>query len=426
MTLFLLIFLAATFFAVIKTRQNILCKDTFWLGLFWCFILGVYLFSGVSYGDYGISFPLVIFLSFVYLSFQLGRKKAFASKILPPALSNPQKRIKYYIVLGLLGLFLFVGDAIAHNGLLFLLVDVEGKSDVNVSLVGATGVLFVPILFVIGLYQFGEKLITSNKISISGLLLCLLYTIPCMLHNGRESFLYIVVGLISIYGYASIIRSRKTFKLSLGKILTLLSFVIIVIGLFSFMINISRSRYGSNEINVFLYKHNVSSTAIAEGSKWGDFEFLYYNILSYFGHQIPFLDFTIREYHGPYLFGMFELNIISRRLPDFLGLDYNLVYFSFDKLFSTNKEDFSRGWNTVLGSLICDFTVYGAVVVVFFIGFITGKIRRAFIHYKNLNYATITALICASTFATLQLGPFYNILVYGTYIWWYIILGRSK
>ena len=186
------------------------------------------------------------------------------------------------------------------------------------------------------------------------------------------------------------------------------------------------NRFTSTEINVLLSTNDVSSKSMVEASSWGDFEFLYYNIVSYFSQQVPFLDFTLKEYHGPYLLGMFELNIVSRRLPDFLGLDYRLAFDELKHLYSVCREDYGDGWNTVLGSFITDFTWIGAIPVCWLCGIFLGKIKRKFDTTLDIRYITLIAMLCLSAFSTIQLGPFFQTSIYGTYIWWYIIFSREE
>ena len=192
------------------------------------------------------------------------------------------------------------------------------------------------------------------------------------------------------------------------------------------MIQISMNRFTSTEINILLSTNDVSSDAMKDAAKWGDFEFLYYNIASYFSQQIPFLDFMLKEYHGPYLMGLYELNIVSRRLPDFLDLDYRQVFIELKRLFPNCGEDFGDGWNTVLGSFIADFTWVGALPACWICGFILGKIKKKFYATLDVRYITLIALLSLSAFSTIQLGPFFQVQIYGSYIWWYIIFRKEE
>ena len=190
---------------------------------------------------------------------------------------------------------------------------------------------------------------------------------------------------------------------------------------------ISTVRFSEGNINYFLNVNDVPEDVIVQGEKLGAVSFLYFNFLSYFSHQIPFLDLTLQEYSGPYLLGMYELNIISRRLPDFLGLDYNLVFKSTNTMLVQNDATMlSSTWNTVLGSFICDFGRFGAIIMCYIIGSILGRIRKKMINSYDMRYAVLVALLCLSAFSTIQLGPFFQTSIWSTYLWWYILYHRKE
>lgn len=201
---------------------------------------------------------------------------------------------------------------------------------------------------------------------------------------------------------------------------------ICAISLTVLMLNITRERFGQAQINSFLLYNDVPGNVITEASKWGEFDFLYYNLISYFSHQISFLDFMLKEYNGPYMFGFYELNILSRRLPESLGLDYMQVYDQIHTMYMRHHVDFGNGWYTVLGSFIIDFGRIGTILLSFLLGLYSGKIRKKFLKTLDVRYAVLTSLLCMSTFSTIQIGPFYQMLILGTFIWWYIIFKREE
>lgn len=399
----------------------------FYLGMFWLLIFGTYFTSGVIYKKYSPSIELYFFILLCAIALVIGRKKGFNAQNY--IFRNQMKKISTwrYAILGLAGVFLFVFDLFRLNGMILFLGEGAGKNnEYQISILGAIGSLLIPILFVEGLYFIASKLKNENAFSIAGLLLLIGYSIPCILNNGRESLAYVFVALIAIFSYNKISQNKIKKELNLKRLLIRIS-VISGICLFVWLIyNISSDRFGTNEINSFLAKHDVSAETMKEAEKWGELDFLYYNIVSYFSHQLSFLEFTLKEYDGPYLFGMFELNIISRRLPEFLGLDYNLVYDSLERLYSQKGVTYSGAWNTILGSFICDFGRIGTIIVCYFLGYVLGKIRRKFEKTYDVRYAVLVAIICATSFSSILLGPFYNTLIYGSYIWWMIIFMHNE
>lgn len=419
MTVFLIIFLLV--FGYIGKRNNYraFTDPLYWLSLFWALIVGVYFSSGINY-KYGVSIYLVCFFTACLIFFFLGYRKGLHQKT-KVFVTKKRTSLKIgYIAVGIIGVFLFSYDYIRLNGI------VETKGDTNISIIGSVANLFIPILLVMGLYLNAQSINKKGSFNLLGIILIFAYSIPCMLNAGREAILFAVIGILCIYGYKKIIDVRSGRHNGGRKYLLLILSISVVLFMGFLIVQISKQRFTNNEISILLANRDVTSRFAAEADSWGDFSFLYYNIASYFSHQIPFLDFTVINYDGPYMLGMYELNILSRRLPDFLGLDYRIVSHELNHLFATKGESFSCEWNTVLGSLVVDFTWIGAILICGLCGYAVGKIKKKFYSTLDARYATLIALLCLSSFSTIQLGPFFQISIYGSYIWWYIIFRKDK
>ncbi|MEY8687638.1 hypothetical protein AB9N12_16405 [Bacteroides sp. AN502(2024)] len=401
-------------------NYTVFTNTFYWLGIFWILILGVYLTSGIKY-KYGLSVYSVAFILACIFALYIGALKAKKRPLLVFDINKTSVNVKKYIVWGIVGVLVFSYDYIRLNGI------ATSKGESNISLLGGWGALFIPLLLVFGLYLNARKIRNYGKFSIIGVVLIFLYSVPCMINAGREAILFGVIGVLSLYGYNNLLIAREEkktgsfhkFFITIGSFFTILFFGYAIL-------EISSTRFSDNEINVLLTYKDVSSQAMAEAVNWGPLEFLYYNIASYFSHQIPFIDFTLKEYHGPYLFGMYELNIISRRLPDFLGLDYKLATSELHRLYVSCGESFSGAWNTVLGSFIIDFTWVGAIIACYGCGYVVSISQRKFVSTLDPRYATLVALLCLSTFSTIQLGPFFQTQIYGAYIWWYVIFRKDE
>lgn len=418
MTLFLIVFLLLIIFVNIKTNYRILNNEIFWLFVFWGLIVGVYIFSGVEW-RYSVSIELMIYLSVCFLAFFIGRKYGYSKTSHRCYNDFPKINIKPYCIMGISGVVIFSIDYIRLNGLF------ASKSGYNISIIGSLGNLMVPLLLVLGLYIFSKSLIKYDKVSMKGILLLVLYSIPGILNSGRESVAFIFIGVASIYGYYAKFNNKSFRFINIKKIVTKLLIVIFTLGVLLLIIHISKERFGTNEVSTFLNTHNVSPAAIHESKSWGDFEFLYYNISSYFSHQLSFLEFILKEYNGPYMFGLFELNIISRRLPRILELDYNLVSQQLRQLYILNGVSYSGDWFTIFGSFIVDFGRIGSIVASFLCGYFCGKVKKNLYVSGDIRYVVLRAIICLCMFSSIQLGPFYNVLIYGAFIWW-IIIFRKK
>lgn len=431
MTDFLIVFVLVLAVSVCYSRLKILYDDIFWFIAFWVLIFGTYFFSGVYWGIEVKNYHL-LYISmclFFYVSFRyIGIRCLFNSKKL--SYHKPKKIIntKLYDRFAITSAVVFISNFILLNGVILTKATSHGA---NSSIVSAIASIFIPLLLVLGLYYFTMELHYNNRLSTKGVLFLFLYFLPCTLNSGREAIFYVFIALISIVSYEFHNKfKRKSLleifhKIKLKNILLTLAIVLFVFTTIIFIYFITVNRFTDVEVENFINNYTITSDTILESQKWGKFQFLYFNIISYFSHQIPFLASLLEYYEGPHLFGMFELNIISRRLPDFLGLDYKVAFYSINNM--TNGNFFTGCWPTMLGSLYIDFGVYLVPVFCCIFGYLVGKVRQTF------NYSAYTpemivliSLICFSMFATIQLGIIYNIQYYGAFIWWEILFGNIK
>lgn len=419
MTLFLISLLVIFIYLGKRNNCKALTDPIYWLALFWILIFGVYFTCGIEY-IYGLSIYSICFLIGCFIFFLYGYNKGINQKTKVLAITSKPHNIKMYIIGGVVGALLYSYDYIRLNGVS------ESKGSYEISLIGCIASLLVPILIVMGLYLNAESIKKRGTFNLWGIVLIFGYSIPCIINAGRETILFAIIGIISLYGYKKLLDKRIRRTESSIKYLWLILGCAIIIYMGILIIQISQTRFTDNEINVLLASRYVTSETMYEADSWGNFSFLYYNIASYFSHQLPFLDFTLHNYDGPYMLGMYELNIVSRRLPDSLGLDYKLAFDKLNYLFSVKGESFSGGWNTVLGSFIIDFTWIGALFICGLCGYVIAKVKKKFYSTLDPRYATLIALLCLCSFSTIQLGPFYHVSIYGSFIWWYIIFGKDK
>lgn len=425
MTTFIFIYIIAfTFYIKLKGKGSLL-NPLFWLCIFWILILGVYYTSGIKY-KYGLSIWLSLFLIACILGFFVKYKKGLTCNV-KTFYSEKKVKVRKWLLLGLSGTFLYIIDYIRLNGFNLR------KTSTEISLFGTIGALMLPILLVVGLYLNCTSIKNRGKFHLGGIFLMVLYGFPCIMNAGREAFLFIIIGLISLLGYRSILcksidkSKRNDIKMKLSTRLSMIIVsLIFLFGTIYCIFLVSVNRFTDNEINSLLSVKDMSSESMNEASSWGIFEFLYYNIASYFSHQIPFLDQTLQEYRGPYFGGLFELNIVSRRLPDFLELDYNLAFIELEHIYNRSGEHFTGGWNTVIGSFIIDFTWMGAIIACSLCGYYIGVVKNKFSKTKDSRYATLLSLVCLCSFSTIQLGPFFQTNLYSSFIWWYILFRKDE
>jgi hypothetical protein len=172
---------------------------------------------------------------------------------------------------------------------------------------------------------------------------------------------------------------------------------------------------------------NFPERVIRQSKMLGGFGKIFLNIILYFSHQLSKFEIVFQNYEVPYLFGLYQLNVISRRLPISWGFDYRLVSWSKRSILSSvGQMGLATGWDTIWGSLISDFGRLGSIIVAGGIGLAVGKSRRKFVREKTVRLLVVQALICVGMYTTVQIGPFFDIGWLYAIIWWKIILFSNK
>lgn len=397
--------------------KKIFVNEIFWLICWWGLVFGTSILSNIYWG-YDISSSTLIYIIAIFILFLVGRyfgKNFNQIRITKREDYHPTK-YNFITILGFLGTVMFVFDYLHLNGMSTV------KSGYNISIIGSLGSLFMPILLVMGLYRFGYYYYYYKKVDLKSFIYLLAYILPSILNSGRESIFNILIGIFVIKSFCDDQTVKKRKKITIKRIVITVTILFFVIITLMKVYSLTMTRFTNNEVNVFLFRNKVPNSIINEANKLGDLKYIYYTILSYFGHQLAFLSCMFYEYSGPYMYGMFELNILSRRLPKFLGLDYTLV--SNTVKYLANGR-FKGDWFTIIGSLIVDFGKIGALVAIIIIGFFVGIMRKRFKISPNIENLSMISLICLSMMSTVQLGPFYSINIYGAYIWWFLIFNTK-
>ena len=417
---FFLVYIIAIVFIILKSHYRMLFNDMFWLGLSWVLSVGMYFFSGIKW-DYPLSIFSAFYIGLCFVLFAFFRTQGINTSV--RLVKSPGKKkvpipAGAYFVMGILGSCVYIWDYIRNNGVLVT------KANYEISILGSIGNLFLPASLVLGLYHFAISFVNEKKISIRAILCMAVYVIPCIINGGRETILYLAVSVAAIMGYSMwknrvSTKSRKNLKSFISKVII----AIVVIVLANIVINVSNNRFGADVGNFYFRTLNAPESLHREAELFGSAKNIYQNIVFYFAHQLSRFEVVMQEYHGPYLLGMFELNIISRRLPAVFELDYQLVSEEMHRIMRGVQEGglLRDGWSTILTSLIFDFGKWLTPLICGILGFVVGSARRRFMMDSSLANLVMVSIICMAMFTTIQLGPFFNFSVYGAFIWWHIM-----
>ncbi len=404
---------------IVKSRYGVLCNEMFWLTAAWILIIGVYLFSGIQW-EYPVSLRTWTFVAVCFFMFGLWRYIGMHHKETARSSKHGMRfsvKSGAYICIGLIGTVVFIIDYIRINGIQ------TTKTDYSISFIGTVGNLCVPVLLVIGLYLFADSYINRGKLDIKGMLCLVVYIIPCVINGGRENVLYLMISLIAVIGYAKWADKMKGVKKKKKSLFSKIVIIVATGALVYIIVLVSNNRFTGEVTNFYFNAMNVPNTMWKEAEMFGGAKNLYANFVYYAAHELAGLEMVLQFYDGPYMFGMYELNIISRRLPSSLGLDYRRVSEAMRMVMEKtgDAEVLIHGWKTMLASLVFDFGKWASPLVCGVLGFLVGKVRKHFKEQQSVEYLVLVAILCMFMFTTIQLGPFFNFGVYGSCIWWAVI-----
>ena len=405
----------------VLVRFRNLSSVWFWLIVWWSLVFGVTLATDASW----IHKPSIIsfgYLLLCFLMFYVGNRVGERTKVElpkePDRIVNP-RQLHIYKYIAYLGLAMFVLDYYRINGFTYT------SRTYEISAIGAFGNLMIPALLPIGLYEVGYGIKEQRKVRFGGVFALFCYALPGIISHGREAIVFVVISCLSLVSMC-LKQSKETFHIPPKYkkfIVVILFFVVVVV---YFVLQKTRIRFTANDISTFVYYHPLPSESRREVEQWGEFAFLYYAIAWYFGTQLPYLEFILKRYRGPYVLGAYEFNIISRRLPMSWGLNTEAVSSAQRQLFAQYGESFSALWPGFPGSLIFDYGRIGTLVVICVLGVFVGKITKKCRLKQSLQYQVAVSLLCMMMFTTIQMGPLFQYNVWSTMIWWMIMLGDKR
>ena len=424
--LLLVLIIIIGFRLLLRRKRNMLGNELTYITFWWWLPIVLYFSTGVQWyaydsSTYAISYYIIAYFLLV-LSRQIGMKykfvinaKNWGGGTTYELLTINEKRINGFFLIGLIGVLLYIVDYLNHNS-----ITKDSRYSV-LTIWGTLGFFFCPILLTVGFYLVAHCLIEEKRFSIKGLFCLILYLLPNTLNSGRESLLIVFVGLLVIYSISTADRKgiKQYFKRSdLSKYILIGIALVIIVGV---MVVVSASRFGNLEANAFLLRARLPEGLKQKLDSLRVTKNLAYNFISYFAQQVPYFSFVFDNYSGPYYLGLYEMNILSRRLPSRSFYNGNNII---SRVISGVPTVFSHGWPTGMASLIYDFGKIGALIAIVCIGYFIGRKRAEFTRTGSIRSIVAIALFCSLSMSLIQNGVFFQYLQFGAFIWWGIIFRK--
>ena len=421
--IFFIIFALIFFIKIKKNSKKIILSEIFWLLFSWGICLCLYFFGGISYqyklGNKELAYILV-FLFMLILGIIFGRKFVINSEVNNKIVSNDEKvNLKPLFIMSLISIIIYIICILYTNDITFGVT-----RNINRSMFTTLLVFMADCSLIIWLYELANSLMKNKKLPIYAYLSFIIFLIPSLLISGRDGILIQLLSTFFIFIYCGNYNKERY-----GKVKNIFrkhkrKLIAIILILFIYFNFLSNSRYGNDMISRFEWatKAKISDELMHIVKLLGNFGYLFLNFVYYYSSQFSKLSFIIDHYSGPYLYGFFQLHILSRRLPESWGLNYINATNSADQIMRLHGYNgLVKMWGTTIQHFIFDFGRIGAIVVVFIIGIFIGKIRRKFDRNKDEFSIIMQAMICTALFISVQISPIFDLSWIFPFLWIIII-----
>lgn len=422
----MIIFIILLFISMKNFGEKFILSEIFWIITPWSICLSLYYFGGITY-QYKLGIKellyilffwfLFIFGTFIVKKFYIGQKSIIENS----DKFETEKKIdmKPIFLISFISAIVYSIYIVRINSITFGVT-----RDINRNMFSTFLDFMAESSLIVWLYEFSYALLKNQKLPIYGYISPIVFAVPPLLISGRDGIMILLVSTFITFVYCGNYNKKfkdkvKKYFRKIRKILVL--FLIVVLIYFMFL---SGTRYGDDMIGLFEWstKATISNEVLHIIKVLKNFGYFFLNIIYYYSSQFSKISFVIDKYDGPYLMGLFQLHILSRRLPESWGLNYINATNAANKLMKAAGYDgLIKIWGTVIQHYIFDFGRTGALVMAFLSGIFVGNIRKKFEKNKTFFSLISQILICTAMFITVQISPIFDGAWLYPFIWLIII-----
>lgn len=422
------LFLIVGLIVVLKINDfsKLIVSDKFWLLASWEFCLLLYCFSGIVYP---IKLGLDLFL-YIILFLDIYLMGSFFAKVLyyrrnkstekkTEKISDKKIYLLPFFLICVAGTILYVSTVTFFNP--DMKIGITRNVDLNA--INTTCLVFSSGSLIIWLYELAYSLMNKKKITIYGVLSAILYNIPGIVIAGRDALMIFLISTFIVVIYSVLYLKKHSLLTKKFKQGIIISGILLLIVLFSYLFIISSTRYGTGENSVL---ETFEGASHAKFPKYlvdfyknsGVLGKLVLNIVFYYSSQFSKLALIYDYYTGPYQHGLYQLHYVSRAINSFVPSGLSAVTTNVEQICAQNNVPGTKVfWGTIIEYSIYDFGRIGALIYSFILGFVIKLIT-----IKNnkelsiLNIITLT-LICVGAFTTVEVSPIFDYFYIFPLIW---------
>lgn len=405
-----------------KIFSNIISNYNFWLIFSWLVCLLLYYFSGITY-RIQLSLSCFIYIIIVISLFILGGYigKSLSNFINFKTIKKTDKSFdnlfdKLFYINCITAIVYFV-YVILTNDINF---GITRKINANWFTTVMQFIMCSSLL--LWIYDLRKIVKGEKKISSKILILAVIYNLPCILISGRDSIIIFLIATLIV------ICSSINKKINYKKMFLVLLACISVISIY--MVFLSSNRYGSkNNSMIKTFENSVSASfpqymIKISNNKLGK---VLVNGMFYYTSQFSKLSLMYENYNGPYMYGLYQTNIIGRHIPSVFGTSYNDVVNQISIITKwANVSSMRVFWETAIGYCFYDFGKIGTLLISLLSGIIVSLVT-IYIKNKNSILCYIYSVIaCCAMFITVEMAPLFDYFILFPLIWIFIICFESS
>jgi hypothetical protein len=287
--------------------------------------------------------------------------------------------------------------------------------DQNISILGIIGNILASlgiISWLTSLYEFKRN---GRSISLLSYLTIFAYVSGGMISAGRQSVIIISISSIILFiwsnkknkelskDYQSSIQRK--FKIPWGILI-----VSIIFFSYFFFISAVRSqifKISDKELMLENFFNAKISDETSNTVKMVEpFSDIYIELLFYYSHQLVRLDLLYENYNYHPLFGLSQLSYVERRVQWLFGKQGEKSWDEVVRSVEYNGRFSSHTWGTFITNFIIDFGRFGALIVCYLVGIISGIFYRKIRDPDTPLVIIRQVLICTGMVFSIQFSPF--------------------
>jgi hypothetical protein len=338
--------------------------------------------------------------SLLLLGQMLGNKASVSDFNRDSRIFNDIKTKKYFIV-AVVSFCIWISEILRNNVIVFGL----RNESYSFSMLAAVSLVFMGFSLFVWLYDLSWAITNDRFISLQGFFSLLIYISPNLVMAGRQTIL--VGGVSTVLTYIYNLRNNSSYRYRRRLRIIAVAGIVVIIQYFSLLLVFREGSVDRNTMYQYMFNSITSDTTLKMVEWCGPLERTMLQTIYYYGSILSGFESMYENYNALPLFGMYQLQYISRRFPGKTGQSVENARLILDEA-SYKDNMYMQIYRTALRGFIIDFGRIGAAVFSGILLFLIGRSRKRFLQSKNLYQLVLQCLICSGMVFSIEYSPFFD------------------